>query len=405
MYLLVSTFLRFNPISAKKTFFIHSTHDNMNYKYSIVQQSYSESLQINSNPNPLDSISILNHNVLLTSIISIRAGGGKGEEDEYDDDEYDQYDDREDEDDDEYHKRQPQRQSPIPSRQSPPSHHNRHHQRRHHHQIPSDPRGQRQRQQPPPPPHPHSRKRPPPSSSSRQQRRKSSLPSPTSNILKSTTDIAQKSLNLATSATISTLKTTGRAAYYLTAPKYVSKEDIFGIWRFDQSIGTSVCAATIEFTPNGNVITRFSHANDKDSNDSNNIEEEKITGYLFQSKSWPKSCSIEFEAEAFQGSDDERPVKYYYKGYFRRKMADKSVIKIVGKIYEVKQRFWGRSKKGIGGGDMPGIPGVEVGSFVARKRLQKKNDWDNREYDLDDDVYDEDYDDYYDDDEYDVEEQ
>ncbi len=388
IYLLASTLLRLDPISAKKPIFIHSTHGNNNYKYSIVQQSYSDSLQSNSNPKPLDSISILNHSVLLTSIISIRAGGGKDEEDEYDEyDEYDQYDVHEDEED-EYH----QRQRPIPPRQSSPSHHNRHHQR------------QRQRRQYPP--HPHSRKRPPPPSSSRQQRRKSLPPSPTSNILKSTTDIAQKSLNLATSATISTLKTTGRAAYYLTAPKYVSKEDIFGIWRFDQSIGTSACAATIEFTPNGNVITRFSHTNDKDSNDSNNIEEEKITGYLFQSKSWPKSCSIEFEAEAFQGSDDERPVKYYYKGYFRRKMADKSVIKIVGKIYEVKQRFWGRNKKGRGGGDMPGIPGVEVGSFVARKRLQKKNDWDNREYDLDDDndEYDEDYDNYYDEDDYDVEE-
>ena len=48
-------------------------------------------------------------------------------------------------------------------------------------------------------------------------------------------------------------------------------------------------------------------------------------------------------------------------------MADRSVIKIVGTIYEVKQaRFWkGKNKQSM--------PGVEVGSFVARKRIQAKD--------------------------------
>lgn len=81
-------------------------------------------------------------------------------------------------------------------------------------------------------------------------------------------------------------------------------------------------------------------------------------------------------------------------------MADKSVIKIVGKIYEVKQQkgFW------RGGKDAPGVPGEEVGSFVARKRIQqhqlptRRGDGANYEEEAE---YD--YGDYYDDYGYDIE--
>jgi hypothetical protein len=145
---------------------------------------------------------------------------------------------------------------------------------------------------------------------------------------------------------MSTLKTGGKAAYYITAPKFVSKREICGIWRFDQSIGSTACAANIEFTPRGDAITKYKG-------------EENVTGYLFQSRNWPLSCTIEFEADAFQGPGDEFPLRYYYKGSFRRKIADKNVIKIVGKIYEVRKGRFGRGN----------TSGVEVGSFVARKRI------------------------------------
>lgn len=159
-------------------------------------------------------------------------------------------------------------------------------------------------------------------------------------------DLTQKSLSLATSATMSTLKTGGKAAYYITAPKFVSKREICGVWRFDQSIGSTACAANVEFTPRGDAITKYKG-------------EENVTGYLFQSRNWPLSCTIEFEASAFQGPGDEFPIRYYYKGSFRRKIADKNVIKIVGKIYEVRKGRFGRGN----------TSGVEVGSFVARKRI------------------------------------
>lgn len=212
---------------------------------------------------------------------------------------------------------------------------------------------------PRPRPRPHSRTsskhrhRPP----SRHQQKSASF-----DALQQAQDIAKKTLSIASNTAMGTIKTSGKAAYYLTAPKFVSKPEIYGIWRLDQTVGSTPCAANIEFTPT-EVITRY-------------LEEEVVYGYLFQSRTWPRSCTIEFEAEAFQGPGDEKPVKFMYKGYFRRKLADKSVIKIVGKIYEIRKRF-GKS-----------VRGEEIGSFVARRRISKPMDGD--EYDeYDDDDYEE----------------
>ncbi len=286
------------------------------------------------------------------------------EYDEYDDDDDDEYaydDDVEGEEEEPYVRRRPSRDS----RRRP--------------QQPQHP----PRRRPPQQQQRNGRGRRPDQPSRR--RSSSSAATTTSKIFKTTTDIAQKSINMATSATVSTVKNSGRAAYYLAAPKYVQKQEIVGIWRFDQILNDSAeaCAANIEFTFKGDVITRYDGDGDQ--------KEEQITGYLFQSRSWPRSCCIEFEANAFQGVHDEKPVRYYYKGYFRRKMADKSVIKIVGKIYEVKKRFWK-------GKDGPGVAGEEVGTFVARKRMKVVNH-NQAEDEIED--YD-DYDDFYDD-EYDVE--
>ena len=235
-----------------------------------------------------------------------------------------------------------------------------------------------------PPPRPH---RPDPrdkyrsNGRGRPPQRRPKRAKPKSDVLEQAKNLGQKSFQIATSATTSTLKSGGKAAYYLTAPKFVSRKEVCGIWRLDQSIGSTACAANIEFTSNGDAITKY-HG------------EENVNGYLFQSRSWPRSCTIEFQAEAFQGPEDDFPVRYVYKGSFRRKIADKNVIKIVGKIYEVKKRF------GRGDGR-----GVEVGSFVARRRItaaDRNQSEDYDDYDDYDEEYDDDYDDY--DDDYDEEE-
>ena len=149
------------------------------------------------------------------------------------------------------------------------------------------------------------------------------------------------------------------------------------------------CAANVELTPRGDVLVKYQ----------DQIFE---TTYLFREKTWPKSCSIEFEARAFQGPNDEEPVTMKYKGVFRRKLANSQVIKIVGHIYELP-------RKGLWRG---GRTGRKVGTFVARRRLAKRAESrqpeEDDEYDyeddeeafdleeLDDDEYDEDVDNEYD---------
>jgi hypothetical protein len=126
----------------------------------------------------------------------------------------------------------------------------------------------------------------------------------------------------------------------------------------------------VEFTPRGEVVVKFE-------------DEVFTTTYLFRERSWPQSCTIEFEARAFQGPNDEKPVLMRYKGYFRRKMADSSVIKIVGHIYLIQ-------KKGLRRGD-----GRRIGSFVARRRLTKPRlrRPEEDDYEEEDDEFEEDFDD------------
>jgi hypothetical protein len=185
--------------------------------------------------------------------------------------------------------------------------------------------------------------------------------------------LAKKTADLTSAAAWSTIKGSGKAAFYLVSPKHVPRQDIWGVWRLDQSIEDhAVCAANVEFTPRGDVIVKFFG------------DDTKLfaTQYLFRERNWPQSCTIEFEARAFQGPNDSSPVLMKYKGYFRRKLADPSVVKIVGHIYTVQKKGWRR-------GD-----GKKVGTFVARRRLTKKQRTtavdDDEESDYDDDWADDD---------------
>jgi hypothetical protein len=148
------------------------------------------------------------------------------------------------------------------------------------------------------------------------------------------------------------------------------------------------CAANVEFTPRGDVLVKYQNQTYE-------------TSYLFRERSWPQSCTIEFEARAFQGPYDEEPVLMRYKGFFRRKLVDSNVIKIVGYIYEVPRK---------GGMWRGGGKGRKVGTFVARRRLVKREtrnkeekevqyDEENDREEFDEEEYDEDfgedeYDDY-----------
>lgn len=69
-----------------------------------------------------------------------------------------------------------------------------------------------------------------------------------------------------------------------------------------------------------------------------------------------------------------------YRGFFRRKLVDSNVIKIVGYIYELPRK---------GGMWRGGGKGRKVGTFVARRRLVKRETRRKEE----EEQYDEEYDD------------
>ena len=106
------------------------------------------------------------------------------------------------------------------------------------------------------------------------------------------------------------------------------------------------CAANVQLLFNGTVITHYK-------------EKTYTTRYKFTERSWPRSCTIEFDAYAFQGPRDKVPVRLIYKGTFRRKLLKSSVIQIMGKIYE-EQR---------GGGWRRRTQLVQIGSFAGRRRV------------------------------------
>ncbi|CAN0335644.1 unnamed protein product, partial [Hapterophycus canaliculatus] len=60
------------------------------------------------------------------------------------------------------------------------------------------------------------------------------------------------------------------------------------------------CAATVEFRRDGTVATSFDGR-------------ESVSDFTFRAHAWPRACTIEFEAKAFQGPWDEEPVWKVYK--------------------------------------------------------------------------------------------
>lgn len=229
-----------------------------------------------------------------------------------------------------------------------------------------------------------------PTGQQQQGRRKQSQPRQPG-VFSAATKLAKTTADLTTAAAWTTLKGSGKAAMYLLSPKHVKRSEIYGVWRLDQSITTdtttirstsqrrrrgsdasssssSFCAANVEFTSRGDVLVRFEGRT-------------TVTPYLFRERNpyWPQSsATIEFEAKAFQGPHDSSPqVLFRYKGYFQRKLADPSVIKIVGHIYTVQKLGWRR-------GD-----GQKIGSFVARRRLKKGQ----RQVTVVEEEYDDDWDD------------
>jgi hypothetical protein len=89
-------------------------------------------------------------------------------------------------------------------------------------------------------------------------------------------------------------------------------------------------------------------------------EKTYMTFYKFTERSWPRSCTIEFDAFAFQGPTDKEPIKLFYKGTLRRKLLKSSIIQITGKIYEEEELRWRLRRS---------VQLRQIGTFAGRRRV------------------------------------
>lgn len=177
------------------------------------------------------------------------------------------------------------------------------------------------------------------------------------------TRIAKSSLSFSKKAVGTTVKSSGKAAFYLMRPKSVKESELWGVWRLDQQVGMKQSTANIELTKRGFVILR---------------EGDDVVWkapYRFVQPTWPKLPRVEFEARGFQPNKDGKDGRawvLFYKGSLERKIADKSVIKMVGKLYEIER------PKSMFGKELP-VRYNKIGSFVGRRRIVITDDSDDED--------------------------
>jgi len=241
------------------------------------------------------------------------------------------------------------------------------------------------------------------------------------------TKLATKSLSMTGSLAWNALvKQPGKLAFHVIRPKHVELVETFGLWRLDQQIiekstkrgedpRTIGSVATIEFVPPPQpprrqrgrprrvppplVVVRHSKDKSKDDKDEDDKHENVYRApYTFVRKNkYLKGASLSsfqttFVAPAFLIGENQTRF-YGYKGSWQRKLADKSVIKLKGKIYQVHKQKFGKKR-----GEY--VYGPAVGTFVMRRRVsmseEEYEDFDESdEDDFDDELeYDDEKDEY-----------
>lgn len=225
------------------------------------------------------------------------------------------------------------------------------------------------------------RNSPPNNNNNKMMNRKKKKPSKSLAIASS---IARTTVDWTSRAAWSTLKGTGAAAVQLASPAHrrpISIRELSGRWRLDQCLwsrsssgSNTLCAANVELTPQGQVLVVLLQDPEQQQSDSasaslpstsSSSTTTLTTKYVFHAHPWPKSCRLEFQARAFQGPRDVHPILVHYQGSVRRKVADPSVLKIVGHMYQVVRPP--RNGK-------PAKLGKRIGTFVARRRLSKRTE-------------------------------
>lgn len=172
--------------------------------------------------------------------------------------------------------------------------------------------------------------------------------------------MASSGLKMTSQLAWGAVQQTGKVAYHMVKPRHVELHELTGLWRLDQSIVTNnnnggdmiASVATVELDPRKRVV-RLKLPNG----------ETVVEPFTFQ-KTRLGSWTTEFVSPAFLVGDTPR--LYGYRGTWQRKLADKRVIKLVGKIYTVRKQRFGKDKGKY-------LYAQAVGTFVARRRMKLTN--------------------------------
>lgn len=206
------------------------------------------------------------------------------------------------------------------------------------------------------------------SSPSSSRRRRPVAKKPTSHW---TQRMASSSLKMTSQIAWGAVQQTGKVAYQLVKPRHVDAREVAGLWRLDQSVVTSggsdlASVATVELDPRKRIVILKLP-------DGTTV----IKPFTF-SKTRLGSWKTEFVTPAFLVGDSPR--LYGYRGTWQRKLADKRVIKLVGKIYSVRKQRFGKEKGKY-------LFAQPVGSFVARRRMKLAADDGNDDIEGEDESY------------------
>jgi hypothetical protein len=131
----------------------------------------------------------------------------------------------------------------------------------------------------------------------------------------------------------------GKGTVDLLAGKHVYLDQILGKWRLMQDVDVGrgaqaivSCPATIELCDGGEARSYFGDA-------------ECVTHFTFSERAWPKYCTVSFEAEAFQGPQDDTPVRMLYRGRFKKSILNPNVIFVRGSMFRVSRNVFGAKRK------------------------------------------------------------
>lgn len=128
-------------------------------------------------------------------------------------------------------------------------------------------------------------------------------------------------------------------SFDLLAGKHATLDQIVGKWKLTQDVEIKPgiiysCPATFKLLLNGTIITSCNG---------------KVyhTKYTFKERKWPQTCTIKFDAFAFQPPGEAEPINLLYSGFFKRSILNKKVLLMRGKVYQMAGKLW-KSKKRCG---------------------------------------------------------